>query len=373
LAAKRKPAPKKRSGTKSDAKSAQGRRGPSNQQEIPRHPRQAPLRGPVSQKKIASPKRPPSTATKKPPVRKAVELDLSDLPSELVTHETRHLCLACVLNVMTRHLGLPAKKAQMEIKAYSPSLEELRSKVLSRPFFSRQNESDPCPYCGSASKWHAGLAIYRIENTKSTEVKRRALLKSLAKNSFAVIEEKATQQTAFFQWIEKISAGINLDDPRWLHEVSRYYLGRKEPKTDWTAQFSQVHSIRRSRLLESGWEIDHGRLFLAPMLFDELLLVQYLVSRAHRAGGLTFEGRYTLPELFGRLRNSGYLRAAGVVAHHPSDALEQLVTYLGGGDTSLRLYYIVDRRDLLEHLKALEDLRVPKEKPMERLKVGRTA
>ena len=274
---------------------------------------------------------------------------------------------------MTRHLGLPVKKAQMEIKAYSPSLDELRSKVLSRPFFSRQNGTDPCPYCGSASKWHARLAIYRIENTKSTEVKRRALLKSLAKNSFAVVEEKATQQTAFFQWIEKISAGINLDDPRWLHEVSRYYLGRKEPKTDWTLQFSQVHSIRRSRRLESGWEVDHGRLFLTPMLFDELLLVQYLVSRAHRAGGLTLEGRYTLPELFGRLRNSGFLRAAGVETHHPSDALEQLVTYLGGGDTSLRLYYIVDRRDLLEHLKALEDLRVPREKPMEPLKVGRTA
>jgi hypothetical protein len=55
------------------------------------------------------------------------------------------------------------------------------------------------------------------------------------------------------------------------------------------------------------------------MLFDELLLVQYLVSRSHKAGGLTFEGRYTLPELFARLRNSGYLRSVGVPAQNPAE------------------------------------------------------
>ena len=98
------------------------------------------------------------------------------------------------------------------------------------------------------------------------------------------------------------------------------------------------------------------------MIFDELLVVQYLVSRAHRAGGLTLEGRYTLAELFVRLRNAGYLRAIGVEAHNASDAFEQLVAYLGGGDSSLRFYYVVDRRDLLEQVKALKDLRVPRAK-----------
>jgi len=305
-----------------------------------------------------------SSGTKSAAAKREAALDLSGLPAELVTHEDRHVCLACVLSVMTRHLGLAARKAQKEVKAYAPSLEEVRSKVLSRPFFTKGSESGPCPYCGAPPKWHARLAIYRIENTKSTEVRRRALLKSLAKGSFAILEEKATQQDAFFQWVEKIGATVNLDDPRWLQEVSRHYLSRKEPKTDWDTHFSHVHAIRRSRRLEDGWEVDNGRLFLAPMVFDELLLVQYLVSRAHRAGGLTFEGRYTLPELFGRLRNSGYLRAAGVETHSPSDAFEQLLTHLGGGDTSLRFYYIVDRRDLLQHVKALEDARVPKEKPV---------
>ena len=49
--------------------------------------------------------------------------------------------------------------------------------------------------------------------------------------------------------------------------------------------------------LERGWEVDKGRLFLAPPLFDELLLVHYLVSRSQKAGGLTLEGRYTLRDL----------------------------------------------------------------------------
>jgi hypothetical protein len=119
-------------------------------------------------------------------------------------------------------------------------------------------------------------------------------------------------------------------------------------------EFNQAHSIRRSRRLEEGWEQDNGRLFLAPMLFDELLLVQYLVSRSHLAGGLTFEGRYTLPELFHRLRNSGYLRGAGVQANNPGDALEQLLTHLSGGEAALRFYYIIDRRELMEGAKGLK-------------------
>jgi hypothetical protein len=63
---------------------------------------------------------------------------------------------------------------------------------------------------------------------------------------------------------------------------------------------------------------------------------------------LTLEGRYTLPELWRRLRNSGYLRAVDVHASNPSDALEQLLAYLSGGDASVRFYHIVDRRAFLE-------------------------
>ena len=84
------------------------------------------------------------------------------------------------------------------------------------------------------------------------------------------------------------------------------------------------------------------------------------MSRSAKAGGLTLEGRYTLPELFVRLRNAGYLRAVGVGGHTPGDALEQLIEYLGGGEATLRIYHIVDRRDVLEKVKALRLLNAPR-------------
>ncbi len=146
-------------------------------------------------------------------------------------------------------------------------------------------------------------------------------------------------------------------------ELSLHYLSRKEPKVDWQAHFQGTRSIRRSRRLETGFEVDQGRLFLAPTLFDELLLVQYLASRSQKAGGLTLEGRYTLPELFGRLRNAGYLRAVGVPAHNPSDALEELLNHLSGGETALKFYHIVDRRELLEKARTLRPMTPPKPKP----------
>ena len=227
---------------------------------------------------------------------------------------------------------------------------------MARPYVTGQTYKEPCPYCGAASKWIARLPIYRIESGKATDVLRRELVKSLSKkdDSFVVLEQKATQQHAFFEWLESISKQLDLDDPRWIRDVSRHYLSRKEPKVDWQLEFERAHSIRRSRRLEEGWEADNGRLFLAPMLFDELLLVQYLVSRSHRAGGLTWEGRYTLPELFYRLRHSGYLRAVEVRAPNPGDALEQLLVHLSGGEGALRLYYIIDRRELLEGAKGLK-------------------
>ena len=291
-------------------------------------------------------------------------LDLSALPPEAVTTAEKWFCLACVLDVFTRFMGVAAKTAHTEIKRYTPPVSELYAETLTRPYFAKDSAKDPCPYCGSAAKWHAQVRVHRIESGKATDAARRELVKSLPKahDEFAVVEEKATQQLAFFEWLEKVGTGLDLENPRWLRDVSVHYLGRKEPKVDWEAEFQGVHGIRRSRRLESGWEVDTGRLFLAPMLFDELLLVQYLVSRSHKAGGLTLEGRYTLPELFVRLRNSGYLRSMEVAAGNAGDALEQLVEKLSGGETSIKFYHVVDRRDFLDKLKALRLEKVPRPK-----------
>jgi hypothetical protein len=304
----------------------------------------------------------PRTQKAKAPVKKPraprspAPLDLTRFPQESIVAETRTLCLKCVWEVFTRHLNLAPRTALLEIQRYAPSLDELTAPAPARPYFVPQPPNPHCPYCGSPAKWHARMRSYRIESGKATDPLRRRLVKSLPKSGhqFAVLEQKATQQHAFFEWLEKVSEGLDLDDPAWLREVSLHYLGRKEPRIDWRDPFAQTGSIRRSRRLETGWEMDSGRLFLAPVLFDELLLVHYLVSRSHRAGGLTLEGRYTLPELWRRLRNSGYLLAVGIEAGNPSDALEQLLAYLGGGEASVRFYYILDRREFLQAARQLK-------------------
>ena len=316
---------------------------------------------PKAQPKAAS--KPAKVARKSRTI--AIEpLDLSSLPPEAVTTIEKWICLACVLDVFTRLMGLAPKTAHLEIKRYTPPVTELYATAITRPYFVKESSKDPCPYCGSAAKWHAQLRVHRIESGKATDAARRELVKSLPKanDEFVVVDEKATQQHAFFEWLDKIGAGLNLDHPRWLRDISVHYLGRKEPKVDWEAEFTNVHAIRRSRRLESGWEVEGGRLFLAPMLFDELLFVQYLVSRSHKAGGLTLEGRYTWSELFARLRNSGYLRSMEVPTGSPSDALEQLVERLGGGEAAIKFYHLVDRRDFLEKLKALRLEKPPRPK-----------
>ena len=266
------------------------------------------------------------------------------------------------MDIFTRHLNLAPRTAYLEIKRYTPSILELYTATPGRPWFASASNQNRCPYCGSASKWHTRIRVYRIESSEATDVLRRNLLRSLpqADDQCVVVEEKATRQHAFFEWLDKVSTGLDLEDPAWLSKISQHYLSRKEPKIDWQAKFNEIHSIRRSRRLESGWEIDNGRLFLAPTLFDELLLVQYLVSRSHRSGGLTLEGRYTLPELISRLQNAGYLRFSGIHAHNPADALEQLIIYLGGGEAGIKFYHIVDRREFLEKVRSLRRMKPPK-------------
>jgi len=330
--------------------------------------KKAPAKKPTAKKPTA--KKPTTKKTRVPGV---FRVDLSAFPPESVTSSERSLCVACVWQIFTRAMNLAPKTALAEIKRYTPSFEELTSAETVRPFFA-VHEKQPCPYCGSSAKWQARIETHRIESGKATDVLRRSLVKSLPKSNdeFVVLEQKATQQHAFFEWLEKISEHLDLEDPAWLRDVSRHYLSRKEPKVNWHEEFAGVHDIRRSRRLGPEqeapvklWEADHGRLFLAPMLFDELLLVQYLVSRSQLAGGLTLERRYTLPELWHRLRHSGYLRSIGVQANNPSDALEQMLAHLSGGEASARYYYIVDRRELLESVKALQT-----EKPRARA-VGR--
>lgn len=304
---------------------------------------------------------PKPTAAKK--LRPGAELDFSAFPPEALLHEERWICLACVLDVFTRQLGMAAVTAQSQIRHYAPTVAELTAHTPPRPYLGSEAAQDACRWCGAAARWHVSLKVHRIESGKATDGARRELVKSLgAGENFLIVEEKATQREAFYHWLQHTSEGLNLEDPAWLLEATHHYLARKDPKTDWASVFGSIDGVRRSRRVEEGWEVEGGRLYLAPRLFDEVLLVQYLLSRSHRSGGLTFEGRLTLPELIRRLRGAGFLRAAGVASGNPEDAFEQIVEILGGGETGMKYYYVVDRRDLLEKLKQLKGVRVPKAK-----------
>src|ERR1041385_2118591 len=97
----------------------------------------------------------PARVTKKKPKTPAIEaLDLSGLPGEAVTKAEKWICLACVLDVFTRLMGLAAKTAHLEIKRYTPPVSELWTPGMTRPYFAKEELKDPCPYCGSAAKWH---------------------------------------------------------------------------------------------------------------------------------------------------------------------------------------------------------------------------
>ncbi len=291
----------------------------------------------------------------KKPGKKDAALDLSGFPAESIVQAQRGLCLACTLDLFTRHMGLSAEKAHTAVKKHELSLDELPSPVLQRPYFALTVKE--CPYCGAPAKWHAALTVVRIEGGKATDAARRTLLKKSTGAGFHIVQEKSTERDALYHWLAKTGAPLDLDSAGWLLEAARHWLGRILPKEDWAEVFRTVRFVRRSRLLEEGFEVEGPRLLLRAKTYDEILLIQYLLSRSHKAGGLTFEGRMTLQDLFHRLR--GYRRELGVAAHNPADALEQIVEILGG-EGKVKFHYLIDRRNVLQKLTVLKSARVPK-------------
>jgi hypothetical protein len=290
-----------------------------------------------------------------PATSKNRELDFSDFPPGAVSEYTTLLCLACIFDVFTKQLNLAPRTAYSEIKRHSPTVQELTAPRAARPYFDSEEKNPRCPYCNSAKRWHARFDTYRIEGGKTTDAARRALLKRLPKSEdqFLIMEAKSDRRTLLFEWFDTMGRNLDFEDDRWLIEATRAYLERREPKTDWTEVFEGLRAVRRSQRMEEGWERDRDRLFLAPALYNDVLLVQYLVSRSHKHGGRTFEGRLTLLELVRRFRYGGHLDAQGITERDQFEVLEKLVEHLVGGEGAVKLYYIVDRRDFLEKVKTV--------------------
>lgn len=287
--------------------------------------------------------------------KKKRELDLSAFPPGSVTEYSTLVCLACTFDIFTRQLGMAPRTAYSEIKKYSPTIAELTAPKAVRPFFDSEEKHPHCPHCNAAKRWHARLDTYRIEGGKATDPARRKMIKSLPKKDeqFQTIEIKSDKRTIFFDWLGTLGHNLDMDDDAWLMETTRAHLMRLEPKTDWTEVFAGLRAVRRSQRLPQGWEKEGARLFLAPVVYGEVLIVQYLVSRSHVHGGRTLEGRLTLQELIRRLRYSGYLDAKEISPGDQFEILEQLIEKLSGGGGKLTLYHIVDRRDFLEKVKSV--------------------
>ena len=287
--------------------------------------------------------------------KKKRELDLSAFPAGTVTEYSTLVCLACTFDIFTAQLGLAPRTAYSEIKKYTPTVAELTSPQASPPFFDSEEKNPHCPYCKAAKRWHAPFDTFRIDGGKASDVARRKLIKSLPQkdNQFLVIEEKTDKRSVFFNWLENLDHNLEMEDDAWLLEISRAYLTRLEPKTDWAEVFNDLRAIRRSNRLSEGWEKDGTRLFLAPTVYNEAMIVQYLVSRSHVHGGRTFEGRLTLQELIRRLRYGGYLEAKGISQGDQFETFEKLIETLSGGAGNITVYYIVDRTEFLSKVKSV--------------------
>ena len=289
------------------------------------------------------------------PTAKKKELDLSAFPPGSVTEFSTLVCLACTFDIFTTQLGLAPRTAYSEIRKYSPTIAELTASKAAPPFFDSEETRPHCPYCNAAKRWHARFDTFCIEGGKTTDAARRQLIKSLPKkdNQVEVIEVKSDKRTVFFDWLDTLLGNLDLNDEAWLLETARAYLARLEPKTDWAEVFTGLRTIRRSQRLETGWERNGSRLFLAPAAYSEVVIIQYLVSRSHVHGGRTLDGRLTLQDLIRRLRYGGYLEAKEIAPGDQFEIFEQLMEKLAGGSGKVKLYYVVDRRDFLEKVKTV--------------------
>ncbi len=287
--------------------------------------------------------------------KKSRELDLSEFPPHTVTEYSTLVCLACIFDIFTRQFGMAPRTAYSEIKRYSPTIEELTGVQAVRPFFDSEEKNPHCPHCNAGKRWHARFDTTRIVGGKTTDSARRRLLRSVPKTGeqFQFVETKSDRRAVLFDWLETLRSRLDPAENGWFVAVTRAFLERREPATSWENTFENLRQIRGSSRLKEGWEREGSRLFLAPSIFSEVLLVQYLLSRSLTHGGQTMVGRLTLLELIRRLRNSGYLESDAIAGRDQSEILEMLVEKLAGGSGSVKLYFAIDRRDFLEKVKTV--------------------
>lgn len=262
--------------------------------------------------------------------------------------------MRCTLELLTKRLGLAARTAYTQMKQFVPAAADLARQQINPPHFFSMEDNPRCPHCKATLRLLARLRIVRLETTPERERARKALLKklSLHPEPFAVVEHKATTHDLFFERLGLWRQRLNFDNEAWLHEAGLLYLRRTEPGLDSEAlRETTPLKLALFQQMAEPWKLVGRTLGLSTLLYGDILLVQYLLSRSHHSGGMTLAGRLTLFDLFHTLRRIGYVRARQIEEPDPSVLLEKLVDAIANA-RAVKVTYIIDRTDYLLQIEA---------------------
>ncbi len=292
---------------------------------------------------------------------KKSEITFDSLPSSALSTATLIICLKCAFDFFTKQLGLAPRTAYTELRKHTPEETDFSGASTARPHFF-ESEIARCPYCNAAKTWFARFRATRIDAYTSFEKDRKKLWAALKREPqrFALSTPDRTAMQIFSEWLERLQRKTDFESDDWLMDIAIEEVKRAEPSKVWDEiAIEGIHRVQLSRHLEASWHYEDRRLFVAPPLYGDILIIQHLLSRSHQHGGQTFEGRLTLQELMSRLKRIGYFEARGLESREYYEAFEQAVAHLvASGPTAV--YYAVDRSDYLEKLKNIYEKKLKK-------------
>ncbi|MFY9571599.1 MAG: hypothetical protein WAV20_09400 [Blastocatellia bacterium] len=286
---------------------------------------------------------------------KKPEASFDTIPSSAVSKTTLKICLKCAFDVFTKQLKLAPRTAYSELKKHIPEEADITGAATSRPHFFDQPGLDHCPFCNGTKRWFAEFHAIRIDDHSSFEKARKKLWTALKKQPerYALWSPERTQMQIFSEWLERLNRSLNFGDDRWLLEAAISHIKRSAPSNDWDSVLSSgVRRVQLSRQVEDSWRYEDAWLYVSPALYGDVIMVQHLLSRSHKHGGRTFEGRLTFQEFIRRLRRIGYFEAKEIEVNEPYEAFEQAIARLVDSGPSA-VYYAVDRKDYLDKLKSV--------------------
>ncbi|HEU4386320.1 MAG TPA: hypothetical protein VFV34_00895 [Blastocatellia bacterium] len=282
-------------------------------------------------------------------------VSFESIPTAAIHTVRLDICLKCAFDFFAKQLKLSPRTAFSELKKHTPETADLSGAATSRPHFFNPGDVTHCPYCNAPKRWFGQFIQTRIYGHPDFEKSRKKLWSEFKKkpDRFVLSTPKQTQFELFSEWLERMQRGLDLEASDWLLEVAVEQIKRAHLSVDWDEVLKGgVRRVQLSRETSGPWHYDKGWLYVSPLVYGDVLLIQHLLSRSHLHGGRTFEGRLTLQELVRRLRRIGYFDAREIDTPDPSEAFEQAIVALVASGPSA-VYYAVDRGPYLEKLKSI--------------------